>query len=155
AVVKFFPEFAAVTSPGWDGITLRNLLTMSSGIKWNENLPWTDPRNDEPHLGKDADPILYVLSKPIAASPDTADAGERQSSLRLDPGGGTLLDLTVSLVDNASGGLRHCAASLARRGSRPARYAGWRRQRDRRCATRTGLLSSTQSSRLSGNSVDC
>ena len=70
-VVGFFPEFAALRSPGWDALTLRNLLTMSSGIKWNENLPWTHPDNDEPHLGKDPDPIRYVLSKPIVTPPGT------------------------------------------------------------------------------------
>ena len=43
---------------------------MSSGIQWDENRGWTDPANDEPHLGKEADPIGYVLAKPIAAPPD-------------------------------------------------------------------------------------
>jgi CubicO group peptidase (beta-lactamase class C family) len=69
--VKFFPEFASVTAPGWDRITIRDLLTMSSGIKWDENLPWTDPRNDEPHLGKDPEPLRYILAKPIAEPPNT------------------------------------------------------------------------------------
>jgi len=69
--VKFFPEFASLKTPGWDSITIRNLLTMSSGLQWDENLPWTDPRNDEPHLGKDPEPIRYILAKPIAAPPDT------------------------------------------------------------------------------------
>jgi len=68
-VIKFFPESAAFKAPGWESITLRHLLTMSSGIRWEENLPWTDPRNDEPHLGKDPDPIRYVLTKPVAAPP--------------------------------------------------------------------------------------
>jgi CubicO group peptidase (beta-lactamase class C family) len=66
-VVKLFPEHAAVRSAGWDGISIRHLLTMSSGMAWDENLPWTDPKNDEQHLGSEADPIRYVLSKPIAA----------------------------------------------------------------------------------------
>jgi CubicO group peptidase (beta-lactamase class C family) len=44
---------------------------MSSGIKWDENLPWTDPRNDEPHLGKDPEPLRYILAKPIAEPPNT------------------------------------------------------------------------------------
>jgi CubicO group peptidase (beta-lactamase class C family) len=69
-VFKFFPEYSALKTPGWEGVTLRHLLTMSSGIKWDENLAWTDPANDEPHLGKDADPIKYILAKPIAAPPD-------------------------------------------------------------------------------------
>ena len=42
-VVKFFPEYAAVKSPGWDHITLRHLLTMSSGMQWDENRAWNDP----------------------------------------------------------------------------------------------------------------
>lgn len=70
-VVKFFPEYSALKSPGWDDVTLGHLLTMSSGVAWDEARAWTDPKNDEPHLGKDADPIRYVLAKPIAAPPDT------------------------------------------------------------------------------------
>lgn len=68
-VVKFFPEYSALKTSGWDGITLGHLLTMSSGIAWDEARAWTDPKNDEPHLGKDADPIHYILAKPIAAPP--------------------------------------------------------------------------------------
>jgi CubicO group peptidase (beta-lactamase class C family) len=91
-VVKFFPEYSALKTPGWDGITLRNLLTMSSGVKWNENLPWTDPRNDEPHLGKDPDPIGYVLAKPIATAP---------GAVWNYNGGGT--DLLGSIIERVSG----------------------------------------------------
>ncbi|SHL52627.1 serine hydrolase domain-containing protein [Bradyrhizobium lablabi] len=69
-VVKFYPEHADVKSAGWDQITLRHLLTMSSGMQWDENRGWTDPKNDEPHLGSEADPIRYVLSKPVAKPPD-------------------------------------------------------------------------------------
>jgi CubicO group peptidase (beta-lactamase class C family) len=91
-VLKFFPEYSAVKTAGWDSITLRHLLTMSSGIKWDENLPWTDPGNDEPHLGYEADPIRYVLSKPIAMQPDVFWAYN---------GGGT--DLLGSIIERVSG----------------------------------------------------
>jgi CubicO group peptidase (beta-lactamase class C family) len=90
-VVGLFPEFAALRSPGWDAITLRNLLTMSSGIKWDENLPWTHADNDEPHLGRESDPIRYVLSKPIVAPPDT---------IWNYNGGGT--DLLGNIIERAS-----------------------------------------------------
>jgi len=70
-VVKFFPEYAAVKSPGWDQVTIRHLLRMSSGIQWDENRGWNDPKTDEPHLAGEADPVRYILSKPIAAPPDT------------------------------------------------------------------------------------
>ena len=43
-VVKFFPDYSALKSPGWDHITLRHLLTMSSGMQWDENRAWNDPQ---------------------------------------------------------------------------------------------------------------
>jgi len=70
-VLKFFPDYAAAKQPGWDAITLRHLLTMSSGFKWDEARAWTDPENDELHLITEPDPLGYVLSRPIAAPPDT------------------------------------------------------------------------------------
>ncbi|SFI94101.1 serine hydrolase domain-containing protein [Bradyrhizobium sp. Gha] len=70
-VLKFFPDYAAVKQPGWDAITLRHLLTMSSGFKWDEARAWTDPDNDEPHLVTEPDSLGYILSRPIAAPPDT------------------------------------------------------------------------------------
>lgn len=69
-VVKFYPEYATVKSSGWDQVTLRHLLTMSSGMQWDENRAWNDPKNDEPHLGSESDPIRYILSKPIVKPPD-------------------------------------------------------------------------------------
>jgi CubicO group peptidase (beta-lactamase class C family) len=93
-VVKFFPELASVKTAGWDRITIRDLLTMSSGIKWDENLPWTDPRNDEPHLGKDPEPFRYILAKPIAEPPNTVWNYN---------GGGT--DLLGAIIEQVSGKL--------------------------------------------------
>jgi CubicO group peptidase (beta-lactamase class C family) len=89
-VVKFFPEYSSVKSPGWDQVTLRHLLTMSSGMQWDENR--NDPKNDEPHLGSEADPIRYILSKPIAAPPDTVWTYN---------GGGT--DLLGNILERVSG----------------------------------------------------
>ncbi len=90
-VVKFFPEYAAQKSPGWDQITVRHLLTMSSGMQWDENRGWKDPRNDEPHLQNEADPIGYILARPIAA-PDT---------VWVYNGGGT--DLLGNIIERTSG----------------------------------------------------
>nr|WP_246754408.1 serine hydrolase domain-containing protein [Bradyrhizobium diazoefficiens] len=70
-VLQYFPEMASVATKGWADIKLSDLLTMSSGIAWDENLAWTDPKNDEPHLLSETDPIRYVLSKPIADAPGT------------------------------------------------------------------------------------
>jgi len=70
-VLKFFPEYAASKGAGWENVSLRHLLTMSSGMRWDEVRDWNDPRNDEPHLGSEAEPLRYVLSKPIDAPPGT------------------------------------------------------------------------------------
>ena len=69
-VIDFFPEHANLRTQGWDKITLRNLLTMSSGLKWSEGGPW-NPANDEWHLANDADPVKYVLQRTVVAPPGT------------------------------------------------------------------------------------
>lgn len=90
-VLKFLPDYAAVKQAGWEAVTLRHLLTMSSGINWDEARAWTDPKNDEPHLGFEADPLGYVLSRPIAAPPDV---------LWTYNGGGT--DLLGNIIERVS-----------------------------------------------------
>jgi CubicO group peptidase (beta-lactamase class C family) len=64
---------------------------MSSGLQWNENLPW-DSKNDEWHLVNDADPLRHVFQKPLAFPPDTVWTYN---------GGGT--DLIGKVVERASG----------------------------------------------------
>jgi CubicO group peptidase (beta-lactamase class C family) len=91
-LLTFFPQYAALKSTDWDKIVLRHLLTMSSGISWDEARAWNDPKNDEPHLGKDTDPIHYVLSKPIVAPP---------GSVWTYNGGGT--DLLGNIIAQVSG----------------------------------------------------
>jgi CubicO group peptidase (beta-lactamase class C family) len=70
-VLKLLPDYATDAKAGWERVTLRHLLTMSSGIAWDENRPWADPRNDEYRLYDEPDPVRYVLSKPAVAPPDT------------------------------------------------------------------------------------
>jgi CubicO group peptidase (beta-lactamase class C family) len=91
-VLKFFPDHQVVKQSGWEAITLRHLLTMSSGMKWDEARAWTDPKNDEPHLTFEADPIGYVLAKPVAAPPD---------ALWTYNGGGT--ELLGNILERVSG----------------------------------------------------
>jgi CubicO group peptidase (beta-lactamase class C family) len=43
---------------------------MSSGMQW-DRIALGDPQNDERQLSTEADPFRYVLSKPVAAPPDT------------------------------------------------------------------------------------
>ena len=69
-VFDFFPEYASLRNAEKDKITLEHLLTMTSGLEWDESTyPYTDPRNDCAQLWRQTDPIRYVLSKPMVSEP--------------------------------------------------------------------------------------
>jgi CubicO group peptidase (beta-lactamase class C family) len=68
-VFDAFPDYADLKTPGKARITFRDLLTMSSGLAWDENLPWNDPRNNEREMIMAADPFRYILSQPVAFPP--------------------------------------------------------------------------------------
>jgi CubicO group peptidase (beta-lactamase class C family) len=50
-------------------ITLHHLLTMSSGLAWDESLPYSDPRNDERRLDSSDDPVGFVLERDLLSEP--------------------------------------------------------------------------------------
>ena len=70
AVFAFFPEFVEFQTPEKDRILLRHLLTMSSGIKWNEDLPFSDPANNERGMMSAPNSYRYILEQPVAVEPD-------------------------------------------------------------------------------------
>ena len=70
-VWDFFPEYSDLNTGEKSNLTIRHLLTMSSGLAWNENIPYTDPANSEIQMDNNDDPIRYVLSQPLAATPGT------------------------------------------------------------------------------------
>ncbi|MGO4724710.1 MULTISPECIES: serine hydrolase domain-containing protein [unclassified Inquilinus] len=68
-VLSLLPQYADLGSPEKDRITLRHLLTMSSGLAWSEDLPYSDPRNSERLMSDAPDPYRYVLEQPFATMP--------------------------------------------------------------------------------------
>ena len=58
-------DHADLRSPEKDEITLRHLLTMSQGLAWDEDLPYSDPRNSEIQMNEAPDPVRYALAQPI------------------------------------------------------------------------------------------
>jgi CubicO group peptidase (beta-lactamase class C family) len=71
-VFDFFPEYAHLQDGVKERITLEHLLTMTSGLAWNEmELPYDDTRNDLIQLFYVSDPIEYILAKPMVAEPGT------------------------------------------------------------------------------------
>ena len=82
-VLQFFPEYANLRTPERMAIRLRDLLSMTAGLQWDEDShPYGDPLNSETAMDSAADPYRYVLEQPIVA--------ERGRSFRYS-GGNTLL----------------------------------------------------------------
>ena len=70
-VIDQFPQYADLRTPENARITFRYLLTMSSGLKWDESLPYSDPNKGERRLIESADPVRYVFEQPVIATPGT------------------------------------------------------------------------------------
>ncbi|MHB8095710.1 MAG: serine hydrolase [Candidatus Aminicenantales bacterium] len=52
-VSRWFPEsFNAEDDPMKSSVTIRDLLTMSSGFRWEEMLPFVDPKKDNMNMYK-------------------------------------------------------------------------------------------------------
>ena len=52
-------------------ITLRNVLTMSTGLQWNEAVAYDDPTNDAAVMEAKDDWVQYVIDRPMVAEPGT------------------------------------------------------------------------------------
>jgi len=52
-------------------MTLRHLLTMTSGLDWNEDLPYADPRNAASAMEATRDWVAFVIDRPMAYEPGT------------------------------------------------------------------------------------
>ena len=50
-------------------MTLQNVLTMSTGLDWNEEVPYDDPRSDSSLMEATDDWVQYVIDKPMAEEP--------------------------------------------------------------------------------------
>jgi CubicO group peptidase (beta-lactamase class C family) len=50
-------------------MTLRHVLTMTSGLAWTEDVPYDDPRSDSSLMEATDDWVQYVIDKPMAAEP--------------------------------------------------------------------------------------
>jgi len=69
-VFSFFPEYADLSTPEKSRITIRDLLTMSSGLEWHEeDVPYTSPDNSEIVMDRSSDPLRVALAPDVAAQP--------------------------------------------------------------------------------------
>ncbi|MGH7864970.1 MAG: serine hydrolase domain-containing protein, partial [Candidatus Binataceae bacterium] len=69
-VTSFFPEYSELRTPAKNRITLRDLLTMSSGVEWHEfGIPYTSKENSEIKMDTSPEPYRFALSQPVVAPP--------------------------------------------------------------------------------------
>lgn len=68
-VFEFYPEFKRLDTGLKSLLTIKYLLTMTPGLVWNEDIPYTDPENSEIKMIRSANPVEYVLSQPMEYAP--------------------------------------------------------------------------------------
>jgi CubicO group peptidase (beta-lactamase class C family) len=68
-VIEWFPEYPELHTPAHRRVTLAHVLSMTSGLDWNEDIPYTDPRNDEIRMTRDSQPLRYALARAFASDP--------------------------------------------------------------------------------------
>ncbi|GAA0547986.1 serine hydrolase [Chitinophaga japonensis] len=68
-VFDFFPEYAKQDTGLKATLTIKHLLTMSTGLAWNEQVPYDNPENSEIRMINSPDPVGYVLSQPMEVPP--------------------------------------------------------------------------------------
>ncbi len=65
-----FPAYADLAAdPARAGLTVGHALGMTMGTEWNEDLPYSDPRNSEIAMEMAADRLRFVLERPVVKPP--------------------------------------------------------------------------------------
>jgi len=71
-IYEYLPEYSDILTGEKSEITIEHLLTMSSGLPWDEfSYPIGHPLNDHTPLFNSADPIRWVLERPMEYPPGT------------------------------------------------------------------------------------
>jgi CubicO group peptidase (beta-lactamase class C family) len=71
-VLSFFDETSVTNVDERKlNMNLRDLLTMSDGLEWNENLPYTDPQNSFAVMTRDPNWVTHTIDLPMAKEPGT------------------------------------------------------------------------------------
>jgi CubicO group peptidase (beta-lactamase class C family) len=71
-LLRQFPEYPDLAAdPARAQLTVEHALTMSLGLEWKEDVPYTDPTNGEIAMERAPDRYRYVLERPILEPPGT------------------------------------------------------------------------------------
>jgi len=72
-IFDYLPNYNDLKNQGRENITIEHCLKMASGLKWNQgNTSLKSYDNDLIRFNSSADPIRYLLSKPVVTEPGTS-----------------------------------------------------------------------------------
>jgi CubicO group peptidase (beta-lactamase class C family) len=72
SIFDYLPQHQHLNKEGKDKITIKHLLTMTTGLDWNEwRLPYSHPQNDVIMMYTVADPVTFYLNKQLIDEPGT------------------------------------------------------------------------------------
>lgn len=72
-IFTYLDNYSDLINEDKDKITIEHLLTMTSGLEWNEwDVTPEQQNNDIMQLNSSPDPVRYVLAKPIVSEPGTS-----------------------------------------------------------------------------------
>jgi CubicO group peptidase (beta-lactamase class C family) len=92
-LVDLLPTYRDRVAPAVARIRLRDALTMSAGLEWDElSMPYWWPWNDEIEMWRSGDPVLFALTRPVVAEPGSTFAYN-----------GGLPTVLAAIVERASG----------------------------------------------------
>jgi len=70
-IFPYFKDYAKYFDAAKRKITIRHLLTMTSGFEWDEKITYLDPKNSEIQMDKSEDPVAFILSRKLTSAPGT------------------------------------------------------------------------------------
>jgi CubicO group peptidase (beta-lactamase class C family) len=68
-IFNYLPGYVQFKNEQNGQITIRHLLTMSSGLKWDEDVPHGSSANNETQMERSRNPVEYVLGLPMENRP--------------------------------------------------------------------------------------
>jgi len=68
-IFDFFEDYKQYRINGKEELTIKHFLTMTSGLEWNEEVPYDNPENSEIQMDESGDGIGFVLSRKLTAKP--------------------------------------------------------------------------------------
>ena len=71
-VFNYLPYYQEYRTSQNEKITIRQLLTMSSNIQWDEDVPHGTSKNDETQMERSSNPVRYVLTRLMKPGSDSA-----------------------------------------------------------------------------------